>query len=133
MKTKTRRVLLCVLAPIAVLAVLTGFVIARQGRETAQLPFESISIAGLADGVYTGTAETLLVKATVKVTVKNEALNSIRITRHENGMGSAAETTVQTMVAQNTLAVDAVSGATVSSKVLQSAVYDALTHRRLVA
>lgn len=126
MKTKTKHVLLWLLIPLAAVLFLVGFVIVRQGRDMAHLSFAPVALSDVADGVYTGAAETLLVKAAVEVTVENGALRDIRIVRHDNGMGGAAEATVQTMVAENTLTVDAVSGATVSSKVLQSAVYDAL-------
>lgn len=127
MKTKATHALRWALAAVALLAALAAFVLFRQGADLARLPHGVVRPAALADGVYTGAAETLLVKAGVEVTVQGGALCQIRITRHDNGLGGAAEKTVQTMVAENTLAVDAVSGATVSSKVLQSAVYDALT------
>ncbi len=65
-------------------------------------------------------------KVTVLVTVKNHKISEIEILRHENGMGKPAESIVGTMIEKNTYDVDIVSGATISSKVIKNAVFNAL-------
>lgn len=64
------------------------------------------------------------------MTVKKERLKSIEILRHENGKGKRAEAIVDDMVRNNDSEVDLVSGATVSSICIRSAVRDALAQGR---
>lgn len=116
----------CVPVALLLLMALVLYIIIRQGSDTRALPYSPSDISRVADGIYYGSAETLLVKADVEVRVKSGALQSILITHHDNGFGAPAEAITDTMVAQNTLDVDAVSGATVSSRVIQSAAYTAL-------
>ena len=85
-----------------------------------------VALDQVADGTYEGTAETPLVKVTVEVTVEDHTLKDIQLLRHENGKGTPAETMLPEMLSQNTSEVDAVSGATMSSKAIRSAVRDAL-------
>lgn len=64
------------------------------------------------------------------MTVKEERLESIEILRHENGKGKRAKAIVDDMVRNNDSEVELVSGATVSSICIRSAVRDALAQGR---
>ena len=64
------------------------------------------------------------------MTVKKERLESIEILRHENGKGKRAKAIVDDMVRNNDSEVELVSGATVSSICIRSAVRDALAQGR---
>ena len=64
------------------------------------------------------------------MTVKKERLESIEILRHENGKGKRAKAIVDDMVQNNESEVDLVSGATVSSICIRSAVRNALAQGR---
>lgn len=64
------------------------------------------------------------------MTVKKERLESIEILRHENGKGKREKAIVDDMVRNNDSEVDLVSGATVSSICIRSAVRDALAQGR---
>lgn len=64
------------------------------------------------------------------MTVKKERLESIEILRHENGKGKRAKAIVDDMARNNDSEVDLVSGATVSSICIRSAVRDALAQGR---
>lgn len=92
-----------------------------------QLTFTPISLIEIADGTYTGTASAGIVKAEVQVTVKDHRLFQIEILHHEQGMGKEAEHIVQDMIKQNTVEVDVIAGATVSSRVLRKAIENALS------
>jgi len=48
------------------------------------------------------------------------------ILNHQNGLGSKAEKIIEDMIKQNRYDVDIVSGATISSKVIKSAVFNGL-------
>ena len=64
------------------------------------------------------------------MTVKKERLESIEILRHENGKGKRAKAIVDDMVRNNDSEVDLVSGATVSSICIRSAVRNDLAQGR---
>ena len=85
-----------------------------------------VNLSDVADGVYEGIEETALVKATVKVEVENHRIKDIQLIRHENGKGKPAEAMIPEMIRQNTSEVDAVSGATMSSKTIRAAVREAM-------
>lgn len=97
---------------------------ARQGL--AALAYEPADMQRIADGTYEGTADAGLVFVRLTVTVKDHALQAIDILEHRNGRGAKAEAITQEMIAQNRYDVDVVSGATLSSKTIQSAVSQAL-------
>ena len=83
-------------------------------------------LADVADGEYEGMAETPLVKVTVNVIVSDHKITDIQLLRHVNGKGESAESMIPEMISQNTSEVDVVTGATMSSKTIRSAVRNAL-------
>lgn len=120
-----------VLGSIVVVAVCLagiGFLVLekQQNEALAKLTNVPIDMAKVADGVYNGMSDAGVVKAEVQVTVRDHTIADIRLLRHDNGRGKPAEATLPEMVAQNTDDVDAVAGATVSSRVLRNAVNKAL-------
>ena len=90
------------------------------------LAFDEIDLSKVANGVYEGQCDTGVVRARVQVTVRDHRMESIELLEHENGRGTPAEAILDQMVQKQTTAVDAVSGATCSSKVIRKAVENAL-------
>ena len=90
------------------------------------LTFDEIDLTKVEDGVYEGQCDTGVVRVRVQVTVRDHRLESIELLEHENGRGTPAEAILDQMVQNQTTAVDAVSGATCSSKVIRKAVENAL-------
>ena len=90
------------------------------------LTFDEIDLSQAADGVYEGQCDTGVVRARVQVTVRDHRLESIELLEHENRKGTPAEVILERMLQHQTTAVDTVSGATCSSKVLRKAVENAL-------
>lgn len=78
------------------------------------------------DGSYFGSSDGGMVKVEVEVTVENHKITKIDLLKHENGKGQPAEATLDEMIKANTDDVDAVSGATCSSKTIRNAVNKAL-------
>jgi uncharacterized protein with FMN-binding domain len=66
------------------------------------------------------------VAAQVEVSVENRRISRIMIIRHQEGKGESAEVIVDAVIAEQSLDVDAVSGATLSSKTILQAIADAL-------
>lgn len=95
-------------------------------KELNAMVYEKADLALVQDGTYDGEADAGLVYVKVGVTVKAHALQDIKILEHRNGMGSKAESITKAMVDKNSYKVDAVSGATLSSEAIKSAVSKAL-------
>ena len=91
------------------------------------LTFDAIDLKKVEDGIYEGQCDTGVVRARVQVTVRDHRMESIELLEHENGRGTPAEAILSQMVQKQTTAVDAVSGATCSSKVIRKAVENAIT------
>jgi uncharacterized protein with FMN-binding domain len=98
----------------------------RANKESAAMVYEDIDMNLVADGTYYGEADAGLVLVKVGVTVKGHSIKNIYIIEHKNGRGKKAESITQSMIAKNSYDVDVVSGATLSSKAIKSAVSKAL-------
>ncbi|MEG0452893.1 MAG: FMN-binding protein [Coprobacillus sp.] len=103
-----------------------GYVFIQQKNDVDNLKFSSIDMRLVKDGLYNGEVNTTLIKAEVQVEVNNHRIKNIMIIKHDNGLGKQAETMIDTMKENNTYDVDTVSGATLSSQVIKSAVSQAL-------
>lgn len=80
----------------------------------------------IGDGVYAGGAKRFPVLARVEVTVAGGRITAFQILRHRSGRGQAAEALAPRVVAEQTIELDAVSGATYSSTVILKAGENAL-------
>jgi uncharacterized protein with FMN-binding domain len=95
-------------------------------KSLTAMEYEEVDMSKVADGIYLGEVDAGLVYVKVSVTVKENKLINIRIVKHKNGLGSKAESIITEMLQQNSYKVDAVSGATLSSEAIKSAVSKAL-------
>jgi uncharacterized protein with FMN-binding domain len=129
---KTRWKVLIVLASLSVILVIAGSLTIRSiernlaSLTTVEIP--EISLKEVPDGSYRGTYGALPVKVTVDVMVKAHRIEQVLIVEHINGQGKAAEALTDLVVARQLIALDAIAGATYSSKVLLLAIHDALSH-----
>ncbi|MDO9547451.1 MAG: hypothetical protein Q7J65_00605 [Candidatus Marinimicrobia bacterium] len=57
----------------------------------AAIEIDNIDLQTVADGEYTGEYDAIIIKAAVKVVVKNHKIETIKLLRHENGRGGDAE------------------------------------------
>jgi len=84
---------------------------------------------GKSDGLYRGDFDLsgTPVKVTLDVTVQNEKIAAIKIVKHScSPIGKKAEKITERIIEQQSLDVDAISGATGSSMAILKAVEDAL-------
>jgi len=91
----------------------------------AQLP----DMSGKSDGTYRGNyvLSGSPVKVTLDVTVKDNNITAIKIIKHFcSPIGKKAEKIIESVIKRQSLNVDAVSGATGSSKAILKAVENAL-------
>jgi uncharacterized protein with FMN-binding domain len=93
-----------------------------------EVNLEMPELGTVSDGVYRATASVPPVIAQVEVTVSSGRITGFRIRRHLTGQGHAAEVLADRVVEQQTIQLDAVTGATYSSKAILKAGEKAL-HR----
>jgi uncharacterized protein with FMN-binding domain len=81
------------------------------------------------DGVYRGnySVSGTPVKVTLDVTVSQSKITAIRLIEHTRSpIGKKAEKIIETVIQEQSLEVDVISGATASSKAILKAVENAL-------
>ena len=81
----------------------------------------------LVDGVYQGSYRGGPNKAVVKVTIEDKKIVRIKIVKHSTWKGKKAESIIPRRIVENqSTRVDAVTGATNSSRVIMNAVQEAI-------
>ena len=88
--------------------------------------YTEITLADIADGEYEGEYDLSLVYAKVKVTINKGRIENIAILKHDNGRGKKAEKIIEDVIGQQKLGVNAITGATASSKAILKAIENAL-------
>jgi uncharacterized protein with FMN-binding domain len=111
-----------VLIGIALVLSLAGCFIA----DVQKLVVYDISPTEVRDGTYEGEQRNDPITAKVEVVVKTGAITAIKVLEHSYGPGHGAEAITDRVIAAQSLNVDAVSGATLSSKVMLKAIEAAL-------
>lgn len=122
------RLLLCTAAVLVLAMTVAGCaeLEASIRKMMENLTIDQVDLAQVKDGTYEGAYDGGLVKAKVRVTVSGHRITDLTLLRHDNGLGRKAESIVKTVVEAQSLAVDTVSGATHSSKVVLKAIELAL-------
>lgn len=87
---------------------------------------QEIDTDSLADGQYIGECDVGYIYAKVRVTISRGQIEQIDILEHRNEKGAKAEKVAENITDTQDFPVDAISGATNSSKVIQGAIQNAL-------
>lgn len=85
-----------------------------------------VDVSGIADGRYVGACDVGYIYAEVAVTVSDGKITDISLLEHRNERGARAEAVVGEILAAQRVDVDAVSGTTNSSRVIEKAIENAL-------
>lgn len=96
------------------------------GTPGQALSIHTPNLAAVPDGTWQGHAAAFVVQADVAVTTRDGRLTGCTILRHDCGLGRPAESLADLAVSRQTLELDAVAGATLSSKVILKAMENAL-------
>lgn len=91
-----------------------------------EISFNNPHAQGISDGTYIGEYDVSLIYVKAEVTVKNGRIVTIKLLKHDNGRGKAAEKIIDQIIAEQKIDVDAITGATNSSQVIKKAVDKAL-------
>lgn len=91
-----------------------------------EISINNVDLSKVPDGSFTGSFDAIFVGAEVNVEVQNHKIVDIKLMKHKNEKGEGAEVIPGKVVQAQSLQVDAVSGATSSSKVILKATENAL-------
>jgi len=92
----------------------------------------TVDVRSVPDGEYIGRHRVFPVSVKVNVIVVDGRIDRIDILRHFNGRGEAGEGVVERVLQAQSLEVDAISGATYSSRVILKAIESALSVTQFV-
>lgn len=130
MKKKTKIILFVVIFVVALIGTVGYIIISGMQKNIDVLnsiEVNDVDLSLISDGTYLGSYEVLPISVEVSVTVKDHKITAIDLIKHANGKGDAAEAIVDEVVKADSLKVDAITGATYSSKVILLAIEDALS------
>lgn len=85
-----------------------------------------VNLENTEDGKYFGEYDVNFISAKVEVDIKDKKISDIKLIEHKTERGTKAEVIPERVVKAQSLKVDAVSGATNSSKVILKAIQNAL-------
>lgn len=103
--------------------------IQNEQKILAALNIQEIDLTKVADGNYEGSYDSSLIKVKVVVEVNNHKISYIDLVQHENGKGTPAEVIIPEVINTQSLKVDAVTGATSSSKAILKAIENAINQK----
>lgn len=95
--------------------------------EMNNIEIHNIDLNRIADGKYLGEYDVGYIYAKVEVTIEAGKIKAVSLLEHRNERGKRAESLIDTIVQEQKNKVDAVSGATNSSKVIMKAVENAIS------
>lgn len=123
---KSKKVLLIMFIVVLLLFIAGKIVMGNMVKNVQNISVSMPDLSNVQDGNYIGEYSIAPVHVKVEVLVSNHQITNIIILQHDNGLGSTAESIVIDVVEEQSLDVDAVSGATVSSKCILKAIENAI-------
>ena len=118
------------LGRIAAIMACTAVVLGLAGcsgiEEIEKLTVGDVPVSAVRDGTYQGSQRNFPVTAKVEVTVQDGRITGIELLRHFHGPDHGADAILDRVIANQSVRVDAVTGATYSSKVVLKAIESAL-------
>lgn len=113
------------------LVILGGYLMSVNAYQdkVKQIVISDVDIAGVPDGVYTGECDVGYVYAKVQATVKGGKMTDLKLLEHRTDRGGPAESIIGTILSQQKVDVDSITGATNSSMVIKKAVENALVQQ----
>lgn len=127
---KKRRIILTVILGIAAVITICGFaakgIIENNLNQLAFMTVPDVDMTKIEDGTYAGSYKEFPISVKLEVTVKDHQITSIDLLQHRSGQGKPAEAIIGKVIEAQSLNVDVISVATLSSKVILMAIENAL-------
>ena len=127
---KSKKVRLLIFIMVLLLFIAGKIIVGNMVRNVQHISVSLPDLSDIQNGNYIGEYSIVPVYVKVEVSVNNHQITDIIILRHDNGLGSAAESIVNDVVVEQSLNIDAVSGATVSSKCILKAIKNAIENSK---
>lgn len=99
-------------------------------EDIANIKIGRINLENVEDGFYRGECDVGYIYAKVEVEIKDGAIASIHLLEHRNERGKRAEGIIDSVISEQNIDVDAISGATNSSNVIKKAIEKAISPLR---
>ncbi|MFP4456906.1 MAG: FMN-binding protein [Clostridia bacterium] len=124
-----KKFIIGILFALILVAIVIGVNLTKATRKVDALLLEDIkkiNLTEIEDNTYTGFYDAGLVKVEVEVEVVNNEITGIDLMKHTNGKGEPGEAVIENILENQSLQVDTIAGATISSKAIIKAVENAL-------
>lgn len=132
MKGKVKSAIPCLLT--AAVSICACFLFTALLLRPQPLHIGAVDLDTAADGSYIGVCQNKLLFAVVKVEVQNHEITGIEVVEHKDAYMEQAEQIAGAVCSKQSLEVDAVSGATLTSdtilKAIENALEDAASNRK---
>lgn len=99
----------------------------NQIEELKNLSLQNIEISNIADGTYTGYANTSFLKVKLELIVQNGTLQDVKILMNEGSVGQNVAPITETMVKENKIIVSPIPDEEIASVVFMAAATNALS------
>lgn len=99
----------------------------NQIKELKNLSLQNIEISNIADGTYTGYANTSFLKVKLELVVQNGTLQDVKILMNEGSVGQNVASITETMVKENKIIVSPIPDEEIASVVFMAAATNALS------
>lgn len=129
-KVRAAAIILVIIIVIAFAVTGAGSFMAQMHKNLLNEPAAKVELSQIKDGSYTGSCKVFPVSAEVRVFVENHQITAIELLKHRNGRGDPVEIITSKVVEAQSLEVDTITGATLSSKVILKAIENALSAAR---
>lgn len=123
---KGKKLLLIIFIVLLLLFIMGKIVIGNMMKNVQYISASMPDLSDIQDGNYIGKYWIVPVYVQIELSINNHQITDITILQHNNGLGSAAESIVNDVIEEQSLDIDAVSGATVSSKCILKTIENAI-------
>ena len=124
MKSKMKKILPYV--STVVITLFSGFVIVAFVLRPQKLEIGAVNLDTVSDGEYVGVCQNKILFAVVKVKVQNHEISDVEVIEHKASYMKQAEQIAENVCDKQSLDVDAISGATLTSDTVLKAIENAL-------
>jgi len=124
-----KKIIISVLVVLIILAIAIGIGLSQATKKVDKLMLEevkTINMSEFEDGNYFGSYDAGLVKVEVEVILESNKIKEIILIKHTNGKGEKGEAVIDNIISNQSLQVDTIASATISSKAIIKAVEHAL-------
>ncbi len=114
---------------IAILLIVGYFYLDYLGKQSAYIEVTDVNFTNIPNGEYFGEYKISPVSVKVKSVIKDGEITEVEIIDHYNGLGEKGEAVTNSIIENQSLKVDTISGATASSMAIIKAVEDSVVEK----